>query len=171
MSVRLGRVKIDHVTQMLWMPFTLIRKTVVSKSRQEGVSAEVKEQMARHMDHSVETADHYYVSTGTKLTAMFRKTFNKFHDPFDPDENEDDNDGSVLDEEIVPSSKDPGMDQHFFSSVKVRNNSSVHTHFAQHSQINIYPTQKNTRWSPYPQNSDKTLLAAFLREKDTAGFC
>ena len=69
------------------LTFTLIRKTIVSKSRTEGVSKDVQEDMARHMDHSKDTANKYYdVSTGTRLTAKFRKTFSAFHDPLDSDE-------------------------------------------------------------------------------------
>lgn len=64
------------------LTFSLLRKTLVSTSRKQGVSTEIKEQMAKHMDHSVQTADRYYdTSTGSKLTAQFRNTFNKFHDP------------------------------------------------------------------------------------------
>jgi hypothetical protein len=125
------------------LTFTLIRKTVVSKSRQEGVSAEVKEQMARHMDHSVQTADRYYdVSTGTKLTAMFRKTFNKFHDPFDPDENEDDNDGSVSDEEIVPSRKLDGAEGTHSEHEQGCSLQSVHSQSVLRCSVKIQGSQK-----------------------------
>ncbi|KAK7480534.1 hypothetical protein BaRGS_00028196, partial [Batillaria attramentaria] len=69
------------------MTFTLIRKTLVSKSRKEGVSRETQQDMARHMDHTVGTADKSYdTSTGSKLTARFRQTFNKFHDSVSSDE-------------------------------------------------------------------------------------
>lgn len=89
------------------LTFTMIRKTLVSKSRKEGVSNDVKEQMARHMDHSVATADRYYdVSSGAKLTtAKFRHTFNKFHDPLDSGEDSSDGEGHTLSDEVIPSTK------------------------------------------------------------------
>lgn len=79
--------------------FTLIRKSIVSKSRSEGVTRDVKEDMAIHMDHDVSTADkHYDVSTGARMTAKFRRIFDKFHDPLDSDDNEDSAD-------VLPSSR------------------------------------------------------------------
>jgi hypothetical protein len=76
--------------------FTLIRKTIVSKSRMEGVSKEEEEEMARHMDHSRDTANKYYdVSTGARLTAKFRKTLGKFYDPTALD--------SDSENEVIPS--------------------------------------------------------------------
>ena len=80
--------------------FTLIRKTIVSKSRSDGVDKSVKEDMAVHMNHSVQTADrHYDVSTGARLTAKFRKIFNRFHDPIDSKDSDDD------DDDLAPSER------------------------------------------------------------------
>jgi hypothetical protein len=52
--------------------------------------------MARHMDHSRDTANKYYdVSTGARLTAKFRKTLGKFYDPTALD--------SDSENEVIPS--------------------------------------------------------------------
>ena len=58
---------------------SLIRKTLVSVSRKEGIDRSTQQDMARHMDHSVDTADrHYDVNTGVKVTAKFRQIIQRF---------------------------------------------------------------------------------------------
>ncbi|KAK7089525.1 hypothetical protein V1264_024298 [Littorina saxatilis] len=90
--------------------FTLIRKTIVSKSREEGVAQDVQEEMARHMDHSKDTANKYYdVSTGARLTASFRRTLTAFYDPVESDE--ESSTCSESEDAFPPSGKLADMDR------------------------------------------------------------
>jgi hypothetical protein len=67
----------------------------------------VKVAMAKHMDHSVGTADKYYdVSTGAKLTASFRSVFEKFHDPTS-EGSANENDYCAQNDVDVPTSRLP----------------------------------------------------------------
>jgi len=78
-------IDVGHLTS------TLIRKTIISRSREDGLDRDEQVNMATHMDHSVQTADrHYDVSTGARLTAQFRKVFEQFHDPLDSEEEDED---------------------------------------------------------------------------------
>ena len=55
-----------------------------------GLDRSEQEQIARHMDHSLSTADrHYDVNTGIPITAKFRQIIEKFHESDLPSESED----------------------------------------------------------------------------------
>ena len=59
--------------------FTLIRKTLVTLSRENGVDLETQRKMAAHMDHTVATANRFYdVSTGINTTSVFRDIISSF---------------------------------------------------------------------------------------------
>ena len=61
---------------------TLLRKTLITKSREEGVDETEKDVMALQMDHQKARANRYYdVSTGGNMSAQFRRIFQKFYDP------------------------------------------------------------------------------------------
>lgn len=84
---------------------SLLRKTLVTRSRKMGVDRSVQEQMARHMDHGISTADrHYDVNTGIRITAKFRQIIERFkesEEEFDSDsEGSDTESENLIDEEI-----------------------------------------------------------------------
>ena len=55
---------------------TLIRKTLVSISREMAISSQEEMDMARHMDHSVDTANkHYNTSKGTIYSRLIMANF------------------------------------------------------------------------------------------------
>lgn len=86
----------------------LIRKTLVSKARQQGIDRSDQEAMARHMDHSIGTADrHYDVNTGIKITARFRQIIKRFDEDFDKSDSDDESDRTIPGDgdEDIPASQ------------------------------------------------------------------
>lgn len=68
---------------------SLLRKTLVSRSWKAGLERSEQEEMDRHMDHSIFTADHHYdVNTGIRITAKFRQIIEKFKETDLPSESD-----------------------------------------------------------------------------------
>ena len=82
-------VEVPHIT------CTIIRKTYIWYAREKDIDREDEIGMAKHMNHSVETADQHDKTTGEKFSAKFSEipqTFIDFggtHDDNEPDSDEE----------------------------------------------------------------------------------
>ncbi|XP_070188016.1 uncharacterized protein [Littorina saxatilis] len=87
-------VNVPHIT------CTLIRKTFVSLSREHDISREHEIEMAKHMDHTVQTADkHYDTTAGAKYSAKFAKIVQSFIH-YGGAEDDDDDDGTYPEKDM-----------------------------------------------------------------------
>ncbi|KAK7089350.1 hypothetical protein V1264_024428 [Littorina saxatilis] len=89
-------VQVPHVT------CTLIRKTVITLLREQDIPREEQETVAKHMDHSIATADrHYDTSSGIQCTSKFRQILHRHVAWNEQDSDEDD--CELLDNSVLES--------------------------------------------------------------------
>ena len=89
------------------LTFNLLRKTMVTKSREAEVGREAETSMAIQMNHSLSTADRIYdVGNKIHVTKNFRKTLQKIFTTNEPEQDESDEDlelpDEIFDEQKLP---------------------------------------------------------------------
>ena len=164
---------------------SLIRKSLITTSRNLGLSRDNQIIMAPHMDHSIDTADKYYnVSAGVLNTVRFRKiieTFSRHDEDYNNEPSSDEEED--LEEDDIPLADNTNISESSSSAFPISESnplskraSSQNPSNANMIKLQLQPKKKRkdagqARERVFSEEDSQRLLRCcnFIIEKDVSG--